>query len=203
MNMQKIHKCNRLLDLPDVVRRALNRGAVKPPLKGERDKQMKDSTKARILAAGLGVAVMLTPAACDNGTTSETARDVKIAEHGGKAIYVNCLPSQDDAKEKIAAAVEDILDDSDGDATAFKSIVASLGLRIIIIINGVFVPGYIYDGSDGVLKFYYRYILEGTNDNIKNDILHGVNDRMTAMLFNNAENPVRVAFAGSARTRRA
>ncbi|MDR2019218.1 MAG: hypothetical protein LBQ14_00455, partial [Treponema sp.] len=73
----------------------------------------------------------------------ETERDVKIAEHGGKAIYVNCLPSQDDAKEKIAAAVEDILDDSDSDsdATTFKSIVASLGLRIIII-NGVFVPGY-------------------------------------------------------------
>ncbi|MDR2019193.1 MAG: hypothetical protein LBQ14_00325 [Treponema sp.] len=105
---------------------------------------------------------------------------------------------------KIAAAVEDILDDSDSDsdATAFKSIVASLGLRIIII-NGVFVPGYIYDGSDGVLKFYYRYILEETNASLKSSILHGVNDRMSAMLFNNAEKPVRVAPAGSARTRRA
>ncbi|MDR2019199.1 MAG: hypothetical protein LBQ14_00355 [Treponema sp.] len=35
---------------------------------------MKDSTKARILAAGLGVAAMLTPAACDNGTGTDPCR---------------------------------------------------------------------------------------------------------------------------------
>jgi hypothetical protein len=59
---------------------------------------MKDSTKARILAAGLGVAAMLTPAACDNGTgtdwviysfTANSSYTVTIEDQTGSGARIN------------------------------------------------------------------------------------------------------------------
>jgi hypothetical protein len=52
----------------------------------------------------------------DNGTTEvpvpDVARDVVIAEGAGYRVIVNCKPSQDDAKDKIKTAVENLIADS-------------------------------------------------------------------------------------------
>jgi hypothetical protein len=69
---------------------------------------------------------------CDNGTIPETARDVKIAEHQGKNIYVNCLPSQDELKDKIATQVESILSYPDSTAEKFRNYIQQKGMRIIL-----------------------------------------------------------------------
>jgi hypothetical protein len=150
---------------------------------------MKKSTKTKVLVVVTAFTLIAGIMSCDNGTTTETARDVKIAEYQGKNIYVNCLPSQENAvKGKIKTAVEDILDDTDAESDTFKDIVGTHGLKIIIE-NGTYRPGYSY-GNNGILKFHYTYLSHEsiTVGIIKNDIRHGVNDNMAAMLnkqFNN------------------
>jgi hypothetical protein len=70
---------------------------------------MKKSTKAKLLSISLTAVTIFIPLAaaalvfnCDNGTTStDAARDVKIAAETGYDIYVNCKPSQDTAKNNI------------------------------------------------------------------------------------------------------
>jgi hypothetical protein len=139
---------------------------------------------------------------CDNGTTStpaETAQNFPIAMYSGKEISIYGLPSLvNPVKDKITTAVEDILDDSDGNSTTFKNIVASHGLKIIIE-NGE-IPGPIFDGNNGILKFNYAYVLDASTSSgvIKNGILYGVINNMVARLFNNAKETVRMVFTKAA-----
>jgi hypothetical protein len=176
---------------------------------------MKNSTKARVAAAIIrGATIIITlgfgasALTCDNGTTPETVQDFKIGTHSGKDIVVSGLPSLvTPIKDKIKTAVDDILDDIDADATNFKSIVANHGLKIIIedVPLDETLDGYIFDGTNGILKFHHKYIMrEVVNVGIvKNEILHGVIDNMVAMLkFNNAKETVRMANAGVTVTKR-
>jgi hypothetical protein len=86
-----------------------------------KEQEMKKSTKARLLSAGLAVATAFGPAAaitsCDNGTTSQKddARDVTIVEDvtEGYKVVVNCKPSQDAAKNNIKTAIDAIITDND------------------------------------------------------------------------------------------
>jgi hypothetical protein len=59
----------------------------------QKEKQMKNSTKAKVLSGTLTFttlfALLVATMGCDNGTAQETAQDVKIAEYQGKNIYGN------------------------------------------------------------------------------------------------------------------
>jgi hypothetical protein len=98
----------------------------------------KSTKKTKLLSTGFVAVTIFTLIAgimsCDNGTTTETARDVKIAEHQGKNIYVNCLPSQDELKDKIATQVESILSYSEPDSyiDKFKNYIQQKDIKIII-----------------------------------------------------------------------
>jgi hypothetical protein len=96
---------------------------------------MNASTLARILAVvGLAAMALFGAAGCNNETPppQDIARDVKIATYQGKDIYVNCLPSQDALKDKIATQVNEVIAASGGDTDIFRSYVAAKGLKIII-----------------------------------------------------------------------
>jgi hypothetical protein len=96
---------------------------------------MNASTRTRILAVvGLAAMALFGAAGCDNETPppQDIARDVKIATYQGKDIYVNCLPSQDALKDKIATQVSEIIAGSGGNTDTFRSYVAAKGLTIII-----------------------------------------------------------------------
>jgi hypothetical protein len=94
---------------------------------------MKNTVKARPAAAAPTLAAIVTHlgrlgllaavifgaalSGCDNGTTPDpeppdTVRDVQIAADTGYTIYVNCKPSQDDAKANIETAIRAIIADA-------------------------------------------------------------------------------------------
>jgi hypothetical protein len=166
-------------------------------------------TILNVFVLGLAaIAISLPITSCNNGTTNEippdVARDVTIAEDSiaGYKVIVNCKPSQDGTKEKIATAISSIKEDAGPEWAYILN-----NSPITIIVDDTLTNNYEAKSKTSLVIKYS--IANSTNPaEVKVRIEGGIAARdsfVEAALnnqFNNANKTIRIAHFGFQRLQR-